>query len=133
LKYLLDTNTCIYFINKRSEMLIKRLNSIKREDISVCSVVKAELIYGATKSANPQKNLKTLNDFLRPFHSFAFDDKSAQVYGKTRAELEKNGTPIGPNDLCIASIAMANNLTLITNNLKEFEIINGLKLEDWSV
>lgn len=93
---------------------------------------KAELIYGAYKSSKPQRNLKILNDFLQAFHSFYFDDKSAKIYGKIRVELEKSGIPIGPNDLCTASIAMADNLTLVTHNAKEFERINGLILQDWS-
>jgi tRNA(fMet)-specific endonuclease VapC len=129
--YLLDTNTCIHYLNQRSQSVIDRLNRIPENDIVVCSVVKAELFAGALKSQNPQKTLLTLSKFLARFNSLPFDDKAAETYGGIRADLEKAGTPIGGNDLLIASIAVKNNLILVTHNTREFSRVAGLKLEDW--
>ena len=129
--YLLDTNVIVRYLNKKSPFIINRLRTIPVKDIFVCSVVKAELYYGANKSSNPQKILSKQDLFLDKFVSLHFDDKSAKLYGIIRANLEKKGTPIGPNDLLIASIAMANNLILVTHNTKEFLRIDGLLFEDW--
>ncbi|WP_287277311.1 MULTISPECIES: type II toxin-antitoxin system VapC family toxin [unclassified Okeania] len=97
----------------------------------VYSVVKAELFYGANKSNNPAKILLRQKEFLSEFISLDFDDKSAEVYEIIRAYSEKKGTPVGSNDLQIAAIAMANNLTLVTHNTREFERIDWLIYEDW--
>jgi tRNA(fMet)-specific endonuclease VapC len=131
MKYLLDANTCILYLNGRSVGITSKLQSLLPEDIAVCSVVKAELFYGAMKSANQQDSLKKQQEFFEPYLSFPFDDKSALEYGKIRADLAQKGTPIGPNDLMIAAIAIVNNLILVTNNSKEFGRVIGLKLEDW--
>jgi len=131
MNYLLDTNICVYFLNRRYENLTRRFSAVSPEQIAVCSVVRAELFYGALKSGNPSKNLNTLYEFLSRFHSFPFDDRAAAMYGQIRSALEKAGTPIGPNDLFIAAIAIANDLTLITHNKKEFDRVEGLKSEDW--
>jgi tRNA(fMet)-specific endonuclease VapC len=101
------------------------------EEIVLCSVVKAELIYGVLKSWNPAKNLQKLSLFVEPFFSLPFDDKSARVYGQIRSKLEKLGTPIGPNDLMIASIAISNDIILVTHNIDEFERVDNLYIEDW--
>ena len=130
--YLLDTNICIYFLNQRSEKLIERLAETEVENIAVCSIIKAELFYGAMKSAKPAKNLIQQKEFLQNFKSFPFDYSAAQSYAEIRSNLERDGNLIGPNDLCIAAIALANSLTLISNNIKEFSKIHGLKWEDWS-
>ena len=130
--YLLDTNICIYFLNKRSEILIQRFRTVDLKQVAVCSVVKAELFYGALKSNNPAKNLKLQRRFLNRFKSFPFDDRAADMYAQIRARLEKSGTPIGPNDLFIAAIAIANDLTLITHNTREFSRIEDLSFEDWT-
>ena len=114
--YLLDTNVCIKYLNGRSERIRQNIESKSPGNIALCSVVKAELFYGAMKSANPERNLKRIALFFNRFISFPFDDKASEVYGKIRANLEKAGTPIGPNDLLIAAIALANNLTLVTHN-----------------
>jgi tRNA(fMet)-specific endonuclease VapC len=94
-------------------------------------VVKAELIYGARKSARPAQNLKVLQDFFQPFLSLAFDDLCSQEYGVLRTELERAGEPIGPYDMMIAATAIAHDLTLVTHNQREFSRIAGLKWEDW--
>jgi tRNA(fMet)-specific endonuclease VapC len=118
------------FSTTRSDHLVHRLEAEKPENIALCSIVKAELVYGSLKSGNPRKNLEILDDFFKRFKSYAFDDTAADHYGRIRTELEKSGVPIGPNDLCIAAIASANNLTLITHNTKEYERVEGLKWED---
>jgi len=131
MKYLLDTNSCIRYLNKRSETIINHMRQHQPTDIVVCSVVKAELFTGAMKSEYPERTLKKQIHFLSKFISLPFDDKSATEYSKIRASLEKAGTPIGPNDLLIASIAIANALILVSNNTREFQRITELHLENW--
>jgi len=129
--YLLDTNVCIKFLNGRSPSIRDALLTKNPDEIAPCSVVKAELFYGALKSSQPTKNLDRQNQFVSHFESFPFDDLAAEAYSRIRSDLEKLGTPIGPNDLLIASIAVVNNLVLVTNNTKEFGRIPSLQLEDW--
>ncbi|MDB9447513.1 type II toxin-antitoxin system tRNA(fMet)-specific endonuclease VapC [Anabaena sp. CS-542/02] len=131
MRYLLDSNICARYLNGRSLAIRKRLQSTNIADIVVCSVVKGELFYGAIKSSNPERTLARQQDFLRLFVSLPFDDDAALIYGRIRAELSANGTPIGPNDFQIAAIAMANNLILVTHNTREFIRVNGLQIEDW--
>ncbi|BAZ88776.1 PIN domain protein [Raphidiopsis curvata NIES-932] len=129
--YLLDTNACIMYLKNKNSAIRYRLESIAANNIAVCSVVKAELFYGSKRSNNPQKSLNIQQLFLCQFVSLPFDDNCAEIYGKIRAELTKAGTPIGLNDLQIAAITLANNLILVTHNVREFSRINGLKFEDW--
>jgi tRNA(fMet)-specific endonuclease VapC len=129
--YLLDTNTCIKYLNGRSENIKRNFESKQPQEMLVCSVVKAELFYGVHKSAKPQENLKKVFKFLDRFVSLSFDDKASEKYGKIRSDLEKAGTLIGPNDLLIASIALAHNVILATHNTREFKRVEGLKIEDW--
>jgi tRNA(fMet)-specific endonuclease VapC len=129
--YLLDTNSCIRYLGGRSEPLRRRINRADPDEMVVCSVVKAELFFGAMKSKNPAKTLKEQKDFLDPFNSLTFDDQAAEAYGPIRADLERRGLPIGSNDMMIAAIAMANDLTLVTHNTAEFARIPGLRVEDW--
>lgn len=131
MKYLLDTNTCIRYLNGRSEKIKQNMAAVSQQDIALCSVVKAELFYGAMKSLHPENNLARQRKFTDSFVSLPFDDNAAEVYGQIRAQLEKAGTPIGPNDLLIAAIALANNLTLVTHNTREFSRIAILPCEDW--
>lgn len=131
MRYLLDTNTCIRYLNGRSENIKKKISAENPQDILLCSVVKAELFYGAMKSLHPEANLAKQKKFADCFVSLPFDDKAAELYGQLRAQLEKAGTPIGPNDLLIAAIALANNLTLVTHNTREFARIALLPCEDW--
>ena len=131
MKYLLDTNTCIRYLNGRSEEIKQKMAAANQQDIALCSVVKAEMFYGAMKSLHPENNLAKQRKFTKCFVSLPFDDKAAEVYGQLRAQLEKAGTPIGPNDLLIAAIAVANNLTLVTHNTREFSRIAMLPCEDW--
>jgi len=129
--WLLDTNTCIRYLNERSPALRERVENSDPSDLVVCSVVRAELFYGAAKSNRPAQNHAEQELFLSRFVSLPFDDQCAEEYARLRADLECRGTPIGPNDLLIAAIALANDVILVTHNTSEFSRVSGLKLEDW--
>jgi tRNA(fMet)-specific endonuclease VapC len=129
--YLLDTNTCIYFLNRSSERIISQFKKYSPSQIMLSSITVAELFYGAEKSKARKKNWAVVEAFVSNFDIAPFDEKSCQTYAKTRTSLEKSGVPIGPMDLLIASISIANNFILVTNNTKEFRRIKGLKLENW--
>ncbi len=129
--YLLDTNTCIQFLNRRNLSIFHRLESLSSDDVCICDVVKFELYYGAFKSTRIQENLATLENFFADLISLPFDAGSAKICGQIRADLQAQGTPIGAYDLQIAAIAMAHRLTLVTNNTREFSRINNLTIEDW--
>ncbi|MEA5601602.1 type II toxin-antitoxin system tRNA(fMet)-specific endonuclease VapC [Nostoc sp. UHCC 0252] len=131
MRYLLDTNVCARYLNGRSLLIRERLRSTNVKDIAVCSVVKAELFYGAMRSNNPTRTLAKQQEFLNLFVSLPFDDSTALVYGRIRAELLASGTPIGPNDFQIAAIALTHNLILVTHNTREFSRVSGLAIEDW--
>ena len=129
--YLLDTNVCINYLNGRAGIVRQRMESLLPSEVVLCSVVKAELFYGAMKSANPPLTLARQEPFISQFLSLPFDDAAAEEYGRLRAFLAKQGLPIGPNDLLIAATALANNVTLVTHNISEFERVPGLQIEDW--
>jgi tRNA(fMet)-specific endonuclease VapC len=131
--YLLDTNACIAFLTKRSLRLVAALEARRTDEVCLCSVVKAELVYGAYRSQFPEKNLATLGLFFEQFVSFPFDDRCLQAYGRIRADLSRLGQPIGPMALMIAAIALSNDLILVTHNTREFGRVQGLILEDWQV
>lgn len=133
MKFLLDTNVCIQYLTRRSDALVERLQGTSPREIALCSVVKSELIYGAQKSARTQANLESLAKFFEPFTSLPFDDNAAVVAGEMRANLERLGTPVGPNDLLIAAIACSNGLTLVTHNTAEFGHVSGLVIADWQL
>ena len=111
----------------------QKLETTVTKDIAVCSIVKAELFYGAMKSANPKRNLTLQQEFLAQFISLPFDDLAAMTFGMIRSQLEALGTPIGAYDLQIAAIALTKNLTLVTHNTREFKRINNLLIEDWEI
>ncbi len=131
--YLLDSNVCIVYLKGRSEPLHRRVDGITPGQVAVCSVVKAELFYGAKRSNNPTKALQEQRLFLDQFVSFPFNDACSDVYGDIRTTLAEMGTPIGANDLLIAAIALANELTLVTHNVREFSRVPELQIEDWEV
>ena len=133
MKYLLDTNTCIRYLNGRSPSVFKKLDSLPETDICVCSIVKLELRYGALRSNAIKKNLAQQGKFLDRFVSLPFDDKAQVHAAQIRADLAKAGTPIGPYDLLIAAIALANNLILVTHNTREFKRVADLQIEDWEL
>lgn len=129
--YLLDTNTCVEYLNGRSRQVMEAFQGKALSDIALCSVVKAELHYGAMRSRNPQDALAKLGTFLAPFRSLPFDDQCAAEYGRIRARLAQVGSLIGPNDLLIAAIAVVHRATLVTHNVREFSRVDGLLYEDW--
>lgn len=133
MKFLLDTNTCIIYLRGKNLILKQKLESIKVQDIAVCSIVKSELFYGALKSAKPERNLAAQQEFLAQFISLPFDDSATMIFGTIRTRLEALRTPIGSYDLQIASIAINYNLTLVTHNTREFKRVNDLQLEDWEI
>lgn len=129
--YLLDTNTCIQFINGSSPTIKDNFKGHAASDLVLCSVVKAELYFGARKSQRIEENLLTFERFFKAFKSLPFDDRSAEEYGQIRAVLKAQGKLIGPNDLMIAAIARAHDAVLVTNNTGEFSRVAGLRLQDW--
>jgi tRNA(fMet)-specific endonuclease VapC len=130
--YLLDTNACIGILRDQRSNISRRLMQESPGTVALCSVVKAELYYGAYKSQQTVQTLAKLTRFIRIFHSYAFDNVAAERQGYVRANLGARGTPIGPNDLMIAAIALANNLILVTHNTRECARVAGLTLEDWA-
>jgi tRNA(fMet)-specific endonuclease VapC len=133
MRYLLDTNTCIHYLNGRSPSVFQRLDQLDELDVCVCSIVKFELRYGALRSEQVDKSLAEQEKFLSRFVSLPFNDNAHLYAARIRADLANAGTPIGPNDLLIASIAMANRLILVTHNTREFGRVGGLKIEDWEL
>ena len=131
--FLLDTNTCIEYLRKRNLDVIRTIQARQPDELRLCSVVLAELYFGAFKKPQHTANFATLAAFLAVFLSLPFDDRAGKIYGQVRADLEARGTTIGPNDLMIAAIALANDLTLVTHNTSEFNRVLGLKLVDWQI
>jgi len=132
MQYLLDTNTCIELIRKRSQRVLSKLTSHAISDIVLSTITIAELQYGVQKSRFVVQNQQALNQFLIPFQYLDFDDSAAQAYGIIRAHLESQGTPIGSLDMLLAAQAIAHSLILVTNNVKEFQRIPNLQIEDWT-
>jgi tRNA(fMet)-specific endonuclease VapC len=133
MKYSLDTNTCIRYINGRAPKVREKIPTVPARDIVVCSVVRGELAYGTAKSQTPQRSAEKQLEFLEPYASLPYDDLAAQMFGQIRAYLEKQGTPIGPYDLQIAAIALVHDLILVTHNIAEFSRVPDLRIEDWEV
>ena len=131
MKFLLDTNTCIGYINRRNPSIYQHFLSVSPDDVCICDVVKFELYYGAYKGSRSIENLQILANFFADLTSLPFEAKAAQICGQIRVKLQDKGTPIGAYDLQIAAIALANNLTLVTHNTREFERIENFALEDW--
>ncbi|MDN5330880.1 MAG: tRNA(fMet)-specific endonuclease VapC [Tepidanaerobacteraceae bacterium] len=131
MKYMLDTNICIYIIKKKPTEVIERFKKLDIGDICISSITLAELWYGVEKSQYKEKNRAALAAFIAPFEILPFSDKAATSYGEIRAFLEKRGESIGAYDLLIAAHALSENLTLVTNNVREFARIPGLSVENW--
>ena len=129
--FLLDTNVCIHLLNERHPAIERHFRACSPTDIRLCSIVKAELLYGARHSQRVETNLQRLQLFFAPLESLPFDDRSAEEYGLIRSSLAQRGNPIGPNDLMIAAIARAHDQILVTHNTQEFGRIPGLRLADW--
>lgn len=133
MKYLLDTNICIYLIKNNNNKLISKITSFAPGELCISSVTTSELYYGARKSMHISKNLTLLEDFLSGFTVLPYDNDDAIFYGIIRADLERKGTPIGPLDNQIGAQALAKEMTIVTNNEKEFIRIENLKVENWSL
>lgn len=131
MRYLLDTNICIYLIKKRPKEILERFRQHSPEDVAISTVTLFELEYGAQKSHYSQRAQEALARFLIPLALVDVDHLAATEAAAIRAKLEKNGTPIGPYDLLIAGVAKSRNMILVTNNTKEFERIDHLHLENW--
>jgi len=131
MKYLLDTNICIYIIKKKPPEVLQKFSSYPIGEIGLSSITIAELKYGVQKSQQPDRNEKALEKFLVPLEIVNFDYNASIAYGKIRAELESKGTPIGPLDNLIAAHALSLNVTLVTNNTREFLRIPDLKVINW--
>ena len=131
MRFLLDTDTCIYAMKDKHGVL-DALLSHKRTDVALSVITEAELRTGAAKSTSPKKTLERLESFLAPIQVLDFTSDDAIVYAKVRAGLEKKGQPIGPMDLLIGSHALSRGLVLVTNNQDEFKRIPKLKRDNWA-
>lgn len=132
IRYMLDTNMVIYIIRHKPAVVLERFQLYDPSEFCISSITLAEMQYGICKSSRPERNQLALASFLSNISVLSFDDKAAVEYGDIRADLERKGTPIGPNDMLIAAHARALDLTVVTNNTKEFIRIPGLKLENWA-
>ena len=133
MKYMLDTNICIYVIKHKPEAVIKRFFMHDPRELCISSITYAELMYGVEKSQKVDKNRLAMMLFLSPITILDFSARAAEEYGKIRADLEKQGTPIGPLDMQIAGHAKAEELILVTNNTREFLRVKDLEIEDWTI
>lgn len=131
MKYLPDTNVWIKLLNGTQTSIKDHFAFVNPTDVVLCSVVKAELYFGAYNSQQKTANLQSLEKLFTQFQSLFFGDSAAEIAGNIRAQLGKLGTPIGPYDLQIAAIALAHNLIVITHNTREFSRVVGLRIEDW--
>jgi len=129
--YLLDTNICIYIINKRPPEVFERFRSIQLIQLHIPTIVISELYFGLEKNQSHQRNATFLENFIAPLSITGFSIDAAKQAAKIRCQLRKQGTPIGAYDIQIAAVAMAEDMVLLTNNTKEFKRIDGLKLENW--
>ena len=131
MSYLLDTDICIYIINSRPEKVLQRFRLESIGSIGISSVTASELTFGVMKSAS-ERNRLALEMFMAPLEIFPFDESVIWVYGRLRAQLEKEGRPIGALDTMIAAHALALNAILVTNNIREFSRVDGLHYENWA-
>ena len=131
MRYILDTNVLVDYLNGRFPAVLRRIRESSPEDLATSSVVAAELRYGAEKSRNPTKNHARLDILLREMTCLDFDLRAAAAYGALRATLERHGRPIGANDMLIAAQAIGAGLVLVTDNVREFAHVKGLRVENW--
>ena len=132
MKYMLDTNICIYAIKHKPDTMIKKFLSHDPEELCISAITYAELMHGVEKSMAVERNRIAMSLFLSPITILQFDERAAEEYGRIKAELEKKGTPIGPMDTLIASHAKSRGLIIVTNNTREFNRVVGLTVEDWT-
>ena len=129
--WLLDTNICIALIKQRPPELIGKLQKHKPGDVAISSITLAELRFGISKSKQSERNRAALDQFLIPLEVLPFDEAAAEAYGNIRATLEINGTPIGTLDTLIAGHALSVKAAVVTNNVREFSRVEGLRVENW--
>lgn len=132
MKYMLDTDTCIYVINKRPQSVFDRFKQERVGDIGLSSIALSELRYGAEKSSNPGKNLAALDDFVTPLEVLEYGEEEAEEYGRIRSYLERKGELIGSMDMLIAAHAKSLDVTLVTSNSREFNRVPGIRIETWT-
>jgi len=130
LRYMLDTNICIYVIKNRPEGLRERFNRLA-DQLCISAVTLAEIIYGAEKSARQIENIKVVEQFAARVDVLPFGERAATHYGQIRADLERAGHPIGLHDMMIGGHARSEGLTLVSNNVREFQHIEGLRIDNW--
>lgn len=131
MKFLLDTDVCVDYLRGRFLSVVEHLQTLEPEDVAVSAIAVAELRYGADKSARPEHDHGRLDQFLEDMQVLDFETRAAAAYGGVRTQLEDQGLTIGPNDMLIASQALASGLVLVTNNVDEFARVEGLSLENW--
>jgi tRNA(fMet)-specific endonuclease VapC len=132
IRYLLDTNICIYIMNRRPIEIIHKFKQFNVGDIGISTITASELQYGAVKSKNPKLNIQRVEEFLAPLEILLYDHNAANLYGEIRHNLETKGECIGPLDMLIAAHALSNDIILVTNNEKEFQRVNNLRIENWT-
>ena len=133
MNYLIDTHICIYIMNQRPHELVQKFKKFEIGQIGISSITVSELNYGVAKSQQKKSNTKRLEEFLTPFVILPYDENASKYYGTIRSHLESQDNVIGPLDILIAAHAISENLTLVTNNEKEFQRIDSLKVENWAV
>ena len=133
MKYMLDTNICIYAIKNKPECVFRHVSDNIKKGLCISVITFAELKYGIAKSDFPEKNAKSLSKLLSYISVLPFDETAAEEYGKLCADLKKKGTPIGVMDMLIAAHAKAGDCIFVTNNVREFECVEGLAIENWAV
>lgn len=132
MKYLLDTDICIYLIKKRPDSVIQKLNELPNDAVALSTISVFELQFGVENSQHRHQSQRALDHFLEPIqHILSIDRSVAAFAAKVRADLNKKGTPIGPYDILIAAVALCHELILVSNNTKEFQRIEGLRTENW--
>lgn len=131
MRYMLDTDICIYAINERPAAVLNAFRAHAADGLGISAVTAAELFYGVARTGSA-RNLLALRQFLAPLEIAPFDDQAAEVFGSLRAWLTAQGTPIGPYDTQIAAHAQSLGLTLVSNNTREFQRVPGLQLENWA-
>jgi tRNA(fMet)-specific endonuclease VapC len=129
-RYMLDTNICIYVIKNRPNRLRTRFNDLA-EDLCISVITLAELVYGAEKSAKPYDNLRVAEQFCARLGVLPFTERAATHYGQLWAELERTGRRVGIHGMMIGGHARSEGLTVVTNNVREFQRIAGLRVENW--
>jgi len=132
MKVMLDTNICIYVIKQKPRSVLERFAAFPVGDLGISVITLAELEYGASKSSEPDRNREALEQFVSPLEIAVLDRLATSVYGRIRALLEKRGRPIVSVDLLIAAHALSLNVRLVTNNMREFKRVPGLRVENWA-